>query len=150
MYYLTDMYSTRLAMATHILVGLEYLRREGRGLVSSQNLAKSIGTNPAFVRDLLQKLRNANLVCSTEGRGGGIGIAQDANKISLRDIYAAVEEKSVLKENPRPIYKSCPVSCSIKSLLRPIYDEVDESMLMILNKTKISDLATSVPKRTKN
>src|SRR5271170_2833458 len=100
------MNSTRLAMATHILVGLEYLRREGRDLVSSQNLAKSIGTNPAFVRELLQRLRNANLVSSTEGRGGGVRIAQDAKKISLREVYAAVEDKSVLKENPRPTYKS--------------------------------------------
>ena len=142
------MASSRFATATHVLVALEYLRRDGHGLVSSKNLAQSVGTNPVIVRELLRSLGKAGLVATTEGRNGGVRIAKDAKEINLRSVYVAVEAQGPLKESPRPVHKSCPVSCAMKGLLRPIYQEVDEAMLKVFDKKTISELTSGVPGRS--
>jgi DNA-binding IscR family transcriptional regulator len=99
------------------------------------------------VRELLRSLGKAGLVATTEGRNGGVRIAKDAKEINLRSVYVAVEAQGPLKESPRQVYKSCPVSCAMKGLLRPIYQEVNQAMLKIFERKTISELTGGVPAR---
>ena len=55
-------------MAVHLLCALAW--NEGR-LIGSEDLAYSVGTHPSFLRGLIVKLREAGLVETRQGKGGG-------------------------------------------------------------------------------
>lgn len=81
--------NTRFAVATHILA---YLAHAGGQPVSSEVLASSAGTHPVVVRRLVSTLREAGLVHSQRGAGGGTLLARPAADISLLDVFRAMQE----------------------------------------------------------
>ena len=133
-------------MAVHILVSIEYSARNGEVYLPSSALATSVNTNPVFVRELLRKLGKVNLVVTKEGKGGGVQLARPASAINLREVYEAVESAPLLATNPRPRHKPCPVSCGMEDVLCPVFDEVEASMLQILERRKISELVNGIRK----
>jgi len=80
--------SSRFAVAVHALAVLA-LKRDRP--VSSADLADSIGTNPAFVRQILMQLKAAGLVKARLGKMGGSLLGDAPDAISLLDVYDAVE-----------------------------------------------------------
>src|SRR5690349_523482 len=78
----------RFPVAVHIITALAY--RDGES-ATSQQLAKSICTNPVVVRRLLSKLHQAGLIHCYPGKTGGCRLARSAEKITLFDVYTAVE-----------------------------------------------------------
>ena len=141
------MKSSRFAVAAHILVSIEYrARRRGDEFVSSATIATSINTNPVFVRELLRKLCKAGLVITKEGSGGGVQLARPASEIDLGEVYRAVEEHPLLKQNCRPAHEPCPVSCGMNAVLEPVVDEVEKAMFDVLVQKKLSDLVSKIDK----
>lgn len=82
--------NTRFAVATHILA---YLAHSQGQPVSSEVLASSAGTHPVVVRRLMGNLREAGLVHSQRGAGGGTLLARPAAQISLLDVFRAAQDK---------------------------------------------------------
>ncbi|QJX46668.1 Rrf2 family transcriptional regulator [Hymenobacter taeanensis] len=80
--------NTRFAVATHILA---YLAHSQGQPVSSEVLASSVGTHPVVVRRLMGNLREAGLVQSQRGAGGGTILARPAAEISLLDVFRAAQ-----------------------------------------------------------
>lgn len=78
------------AVALHIMGFLT--ARQGKPL-SSDTLARSYGTNPVVIRRVLSKLQTADLISSQRGLGGGSVLAQDPAKVSLRQVYEAVNDE---------------------------------------------------------
>ena len=143
-HYITVVKSSRFAVATHVLVSLEFNSRRGVMRTSSTDLATSVNTNPVVIRGLLQNLSRAELVSTKEGSGGGVHLARPATSITLREVYEAVEDEPPIKRNVRPVHKPCPVSCGINSALTPIMGNVEEAMLKVLGRTNIADLASDI------
>jgi Rrf2 family protein len=115
-------------------------------LMTSEKLASSIRTNPTVVRRLVARLTDANLVRSYKGKSGGIELARKADEISLRDIYSASSEKTLLKaRNKRPA-RQCPVSCSMGKLMKDVIDGVETNSMDYLAKISLADLAAKVSK----
>lgn len=83
--------STRFSVALHVLTHLVD-RAEPQ---TSEHLARCVGTNPVVVRRTLAGLREAGLVSSARGIGGGWALAQDPHRISLHDIYVGLGERLV-------------------------------------------------------
>jgi Rrf2 family protein len=81
--------NTRFAVATHMLAFLAYSSGQP---VSSEVLAGSVGTHPVVVRRLMSTLRNAGLVRTQLGAGGGALLARPAASISLLDVFMAMQE----------------------------------------------------------
>ena len=81
--------STRFAVAVHALTHLV----DAPEPLTSEQLAGCIGTNPVVVRRTLAGLREAGVVTSARGTGGGWALAHDPADISLRDVYAALGER---------------------------------------------------------
>ena len=138
------MKASRFAVATHVLVSLEFSARQGEPLVSSAGLATSVNTNPVIVRELLRKLTQANLVLTKEGRNGGAQLARRAKTITLRDVYEAVEETSPLKPNSRAVHKACPVSCGIGDVLAPVVEDVNGAIRGVLGRRNIATLTDEI------
>ena len=107
--------SSRFAVAVHILTLLE----TGRGKpLTSDYIAGSVNTNPAVVRRILSMLARAGLTQARLGAGGGSVLARPADRITLRDVYRAVECEerlfSLHNEKPNP---KCPVGRNIQAVL---------------------------------
>ncbi len=59
--------------------------------MTSSRLADSVGTNPAFLRAVIGRLREAELVVTRLGAGGGALLARPAHAVTLLDVYRATE-----------------------------------------------------------
>src|SRR5258708_36815290 len=94
--------ATRFSVAVHALALIDHF--DGRRL-TSESVADSVGTNASFVRRLLAMLARAEIVESSAGIAGA-RLARPAGKITLLDIYRAVdmEDKHRLEihGNPNP------------------------------------------------
>ncbi len=133
--------SSRSAVAIHALTMLG--RWSDRTLTSAE-IADSLESNPVLVRRILGSLRDAGLVWSTEGRGGGWTLARDAREITLHDAYAAVETGPVLTGHPHPPSSECEVGRNIQALLEVEFREAEQAMEERLGKTTIAHLVRQV------
>ena len=80
-------YSTRLSDAVHILA---FIALYPDCDLTSNKLAESIQTNPAYVRQLMSALRKGGLLVSVKGHPRP-ALAREPEKITLLDAYRAVE-----------------------------------------------------------
>lgn len=64
--------------------------------VSSNALAAIVDANPAAVRRILGRLAAAGITAARLGKGGGAVLARPARKITMLDIYQAVEPPRVV------------------------------------------------------
>lgn len=136
------MVDTRFSLSIQIMMTLACHRED---LTNSDNIAKVLKTNPTFVRRLVANLVNAGLIQSFRGKGGGIKIALDPSKISLKDIYlAATEEKSLIKVHDKPVVKTCSVSLCINEVLCDLVKGIDQTTQNYLAKKTLNDLLKSV------
>ena len=113
-------YSTKLSDAAHILAFVALHPEAG---LTSEKIAESIHTNPAFVRQMMSALRRGGLLHSTKGHPRP-ELARAAAEITLLDIYRAVEGDKPLLHQDTHTNPACGVGVSIQLALRDYYDEI--------------------------
>src|SRR5579863_8628770 len=74
---------------TRIMVQLA--RAYGRGPVAAKDLSELENISRDYVDQLLLRLRRAQLVSSHRGSAGGYSLAKEPGKISVAEIFEAVE-----------------------------------------------------------
>ena len=127
--------STRFPAAIHVLTLLAIKQGE---CVSSECIAKSVGTNAVVVRRIVGLLQEAGLVTSQAGSQGGAMLVVPPEQITLRDVYDAVEEQSVFcMHDPHP---KCPVACCVKDQVNDLVNKAEEKMLADLARTRLSSI----------
>jgi Rrf2 family protein len=129
--------SSRSAVAIHALTMLA--RWDDRSLTSAE-IADSLASNPVLVRRILGSLRDAGLVWSTEGRGGGWTLARTPREITLYDAYAAVEAGPVLSRHPHPPSEACEVGRHMQAVLESEFRAAEHAMEERLGRTTIAHL----------
>ena len=97
-------------------------------VMDSQTLARSVNTNPVVVRRILLALRAAGLVETVAGKHGGSRLRKPADRISLRDIYDAVESQPIIPVSQRKAWKHCPVSCQMKEIMGKVAQDAENAM----------------------
>lgn len=78
---------SRLPRVLHALLHLERMRAPA----TSELIARMLGTNASVVRRTMAGLRQAGIVVSVKGHGGGWSLARPLTEISLLDIYQALD-----------------------------------------------------------
>ena len=106
-------YPTRLSDAVHILA---FIALYPDCDLTSNKLAESIQTNPAYVRQLMSALRKGGLLVSVKGHPRP-ALAREPEKITLLDAYRAVEATSPAPSG-RPHQPACGVGVNIQLVLR--------------------------------
>jgi Rrf2 family protein len=132
--------NTHFSMAVHVLSALAY--NDGQ-VMGSEQLAKSVGTNPSFLRGLIGRLKEAGLVETQMGKGGGTRLARKPSKISLRDVYLATETRPALKTHGCSDTSKCRVQAGMASLLSDLNGRVEKAVGSELKKTTLADLLSS-------
>ena len=122
-------YSTKLSDTVHVMVLIAINQEKS---LSSASIAESVHTNPGFVRQLMLKLKKAELMTSVAGHARP-SLSKPADQITLLDIYKAVEgDKPLLHldthTNPENFFRHNIKNGGISYLLK-----VHESVLLLNN-----------------
>ncbi|MEV0396974.1 Rrf2 family transcriptional regulator [Polymorphospora rubra] len=135
--------STRTAVAVHALTFLA--RWHDDGLQPSAKIAESLESNPVLVRRILGMLQAKGLVTALEGSGGGWQLARPAERITLRDAYAAVEDgTSILPTHAHPPSRNCVIGRHMQALLEDEFTAAQSAMEERLMQTSIADMLDRV------
>jgi len=142
--------NSQFAVATHIMVILagNKLYLQDNACTNSSMIAESVNTNPVVIRRILSKLKVADLVTSKPGPFGGSEISRHPSKITLNDIYSAVEEDGSLFHmhygEPNP---NCPVGRNIRASLVGTIEKAESSIKKVLSKTSLLGLTNDILER---
>ena len=137
------MYSSNISVSVHIhcLVALE------QPPVTSEKIAASIGTNPALVRRLMSRLKEAGILKAST-KLGATGLGAEPDEITLLDIFNAVEQNKKLFDIHVGSNPDCPVGVCIEDTLEGVYNGVYQNLETQLKNIKLSELMTCVRKHT--
>src|SRR5258705_8380376 len=80
---------TRFPTALQAMLLLAVAGEGDEPTLSSTDLARAMGTNPALVRKLLVPLVRNGFVLSSKGRSGGVRLAPPPDPITLREGYSS-------------------------------------------------------------
>jgi len=131
--------SSRFAVAVHVLTLMAWADEEP---LKSEQVAESVNTNPVVIRRMLCELAESKLVVSQSGSMGGSKLAREPERITLLDIYQAVENRGVFSLHRHPPSRKCPVGVNIGTVLNDVLDEVDSAVERVLANITIKDVVS--------
>jgi DNA-binding IscR family transcriptional regulator len=132
--------NSRLTVAVHALCWLTLAQRHGHAALTSEQIAASLDGNPVAVRRALGPLRDAGLITTGHGPGGGWSLRVPPTGITLADVYAVVEPGAVFALHAHEPRQDCPVGYGIRPVLEDIYDTVARAVADQLSRHTISDV----------
>jgi len=125
----------------HVLAVLAY--KEGEA-VTSASLAGSVNTNPVVIRRLLLLLQVAGFIETRKGAGAGSQLSRTPGRITLAEVYQAVEtDKPFALHSKRPNH-ACPVGNCIQAALEKVFASAEAALQRELAKTTLADILESV------
>lgn len=132
--------NSRLTIATHALAWLALAHRRGQEVLTSEQVAASVNTNPVVIRRSLGDLRRAGLVEVRHGVGAGWRLARAPRDITLLQVYDAVEREPLFALHHTEPNLECPVGKGIRPALGGIYGGVERALRGELACTSIADV----------
>lgn len=117
--------------------------------VTSEKLALYMDTNPVVVRRTMAGLREAGLVRSEKGHGGGWMIARDLASITLGDVYAALGAPALFAIGNRNENPNCLVEKAVNKALGETLREAEAMVVARLGAVSLADLAADFGDRMK-
>lgn len=110
---------TRLSDVLHVLLHMA----QADAPLTSELLARSIGTNPAVFRRTMAGLREAGIVHSEKGPGGGWRLARPLDQITLLAVYEALGRPTLFAIGNRSEHSDCLVERKVNAIMAETMDE---------------------------
>lgn len=133
--------NNQFSIAVHLMAGLACVCK---GETTSGDLANSVNACPSFVRRTMSKLAKAELVTTTRGKSGCCTLAKEPSKITLLDIYQAVDAPKVFSIHGYEEHRSCVVSHQIKPVLEQVLERSQRAMEQTLGKVTLAEVVRSI------
>lgn len=129
--------TSEFAVGVHALVFLNHKDC----VLSSEELAENICTNPARVRKVLAKLKKKGLVDTKEGLNGGYHMSKKPEDIHLGQICDALQMDSVkMGWKSGSLDKDCMVASGMAGIMDGICQEMNDICREYLNTITIKDI----------
>lgn len=115
--------TSEFAIAVHAIVFLNHMQKP----VSSKVLGESVCTNPARIRKIMTKLKQAELIETKEGIGGGYLYHGNPDSLSLEQICKALQVSvvsSAWKTGNQNM--DCLIGSGMADIMDGIYQELDD------------------------
>ena len=129
--------NSAFCLAVHALV---YLHHRGE-LVSSEELARNICTNPARVRKVMAGLKKAGLVETREGSEGGYRFAGEPESLTLDRVAAAVDARFVAARwRSGSLDQHCLVASGMADVMDGLLGELDDRCHTYLSTVTLAEL----------
>ena len=135
--------NSRFSTAVHILTLLASVPEER---MTSEFIALSVGTNPVVIRRQLALLREAQLVESRGARGGGWSLAHNPDRITLKQVRAALGEEASFRMHRNEPHPKCMVGQNVRGVLEQVYDGVESTVMKSLDQWTVADMLRRVRK----
>lgn len=132
---------TKFSIALHILAYIE----ETDNTVTSELLAKSVGTNASHIRKILVLLKDADIIESQQGKKGII-LKVKADELSLDKIYFGVYPEKELLHIHDTANQDCPIGATIKEALLPIFEASERQLVLNLKSKTLESLIENMYK----
>lgn len=132
-------YSTKLSNTIHILI---FIHLSYDSSLSSTKIAESIKTNPAYVRQLMAKLKAHGIISNTQGHANA-SLTKSPPKITMLDIYRAVEGNKPLLHLDTDTNPDCGVGINIQLSIADFYNEIQTMVEEKMNQITLQDIIDS-------
>lgn len=103
-----------------------------------------LATNPVVVRRTMAGLRDANIVRSTKGHGGGWVLSRSIDQIRLADIYVALDEPAVFAMATDAESPGCLVEKAVASTMKLAFAEAETLLFRRFREITLADIAAGV------
>ena len=138
--------NTRFAVAIHAMGMLAFGDEMN---VTSDDIAKSVRTNPVVVRRLLAQLTRQGLVTVKLGAGGGARLTRRPEQITLSDIYLALGGGPLFQVPLLDETHECAVGRSVGPVLTSVLLRAEKGLLDELQAITLADVIGKVMRRMK-
>jgi len=117
--------------------------------VTSDDIARSVRTNPVVVRRLLAQLTRQGLVMVKLGAGGGARLTRPPDEITLSDIYLALGEGPLFQVPLLDETHDCAVGRNVGPVLTGVLLRAEKGLLSELQTITLADVIGKVMRRMK-
>lgn len=128
---------SRLSRMLHVL--LHMARHDGP--MTSEAIARMLGTNSAVVRRTMAGLRDAGYVRSGKGHGGGWVIARDLANVSLLDVHRAVGGPRIFAIGNEHANPDCLVEKMVNEAVEDALCKAEALLIARLDAVSLGELA---------
>lgn len=129
--------SDAAALALHAMA---YLARSKGKLVRTAEIAKHYSASEAHLAKVLNRLKKEGLVNTTRGPRGGLSLSKSADKITLKEVYEAIEGPFELS---RCMF-GLPICDGNGCLLGVFFKRVADGVEGMMSETKLSQVCLSM------
>jgi Rrf2 family protein len=135
------MISKKCKYAIKALLYLADHQSEGRSIFSSE-IEEQENIPKKFLETILRELRNFQFVQSKRGKAGGYKLLKEPKDINLADLMRAVDGPiAMLPCVSLNYYANCEECDEKVCKIKPVFEEVRDKTLKILNTTTIDKMA---------
>lgn len=127
---------TRLSRLLHVLLHMA----DTDAPMTSQQIARMLGSNAVVVRRIMGGLREAGYVAAERGHGGGWRLTRPTDEITLLDVYRSLGDSELFAfglSNPAP---DCLVEQSVNDTMRDAIDTASAALLTRFAEIRLSDI----------
>lgn len=117
--------------------------------ITSDALAARMELNPVVLRRTFAGLRDAGIVRSEKGHGGGWSLARDLRHVSLADVFAALGTTTVFGIGLRDEQTRCPIERAVNRAIADALAEAEAVLVQRLGKIAVADLLAGAKKGAK-
>lgn len=130
---------TRLSDALHVLLHMAQVERP----LTSEVLARSMGTNPAVFRRTMAGLREAGHVKSGKGHGGGWQLERPLDQITLLSVYEALNRPTLFAIGSRARHSACMIEEKVNAALSETLLRAERMLLERFGEVTLDQLMPS-------
>ena len=132
--------NSRMTIAVHALAWMALAQRQGHAVLTSNQVADSVNTNPVIIRRCLGDLRQAGLVTVRHGAGAGWSLARAPEEITLLEVYDAVGPEPPFGLHHTEPNLECPVGKGIRPALGQVYGQIERTLRRELASVSVADV----------
>jgi Rrf2 family protein len=115
--------------------------------MTSEELAAHMTTNPVVIRRIMAGLRQAGIVQSAKGHGGGWTLDCDLEQISLKEIYEALGSPEFFAIGNRTESPGCLVEQSVNAALDGAFKDAEALLIARLGEITLAQLSADFHQR---
>lgn len=130
----------RLSVALHLLIHLG----DAESPITSEALARQSDSHAVVMRRTLAGLREAGIVRSEKGHGGGWTLGRPLEKITLGDVYEALGLSSAFALGHRTESPGCLVERAVNEAIGSALTEAEALLMKRFHELTLAELARGI------
>jgi len=116
-------------------------------VVTSETIGSMMKTNPVVVRRTMGGLRDAGIVHSEKGHGGGWSLARELHSVTLAEVYEALGTPALFSIGHREESPGCLVEQAVNRAIGKALGDAEALLMTQLRSISVADLASDVRRK---